>query len=258
MKNKMFVLFIIILLLFTVVSCKESEVDVKTYDTTQETDDYFNSVLDDSNINDNMDENADDNNAADEEEKNEKEAESTKYGPTECGDNICQFYETNSNCSEDCDKLEDATLADYPEFLNDVKLVVGDYATSTDVITATVISTYLVANDIDVETILASELENFYNDDLILIGSPCINQATAELLHYDEDTCGDIVSEQNNAVIKLLVFDNNEIILITGYNEGDTRDASAMLTDESYNLNGAEEWVNLVSDGDINIYYSKN
>jgi hypothetical protein len=191
-------------------------------------------------------------------EEEQDAGEETNFAAPECGDMICQYYETYSSCAKDCQKLEDITLGDYPDFLEDVSLVVGDNATSTDVITATLISMYLVTKGIDAKTVLASEVSDYYTNDLILIGSPCINQAIATLLQYTNETCKDIISTQNNAVIKLLVFDTNEIIIISGYDNGDTKDASKMLTDERYNLNGAESWVNLVSTGEINVYYSRN
>lgn len=182
------------------------------------------------------------------------------YADPSCGDAICTYYETFKSCPEDCQKLEDVTLYDYPNFLEDGSLIiVGNDAPSTDVITATLIATYLVAEGISTETKLAGEVSDYDSTDMILIGNPCDNTAIANLLHYSAKNCADVVKEQNNAVIKLIVQTDNEIIILTGHDIGDTKDASEMLTDTShqYNLNGAEEWVNL-ADGDINIYYSKN
>ena len=251
--------------LLLLVSCKE-KTDVSTEVTEeQQTDNLFDAVLEGQVTADAetiKEDSSDDTQEDVEEEISEEDEESSDeevYAAPSCGDSICTYYETFSSCPDDCEKLTETTLYNYPEFLNDPILVVGDDASSTDVITATVISTYLVTHDITAETKLASEVTDLYAQDLILIGSPCDNKAIATLLHYDKETCDDVITEMNNAVIKLLVFESNEIVIITGYDIGDTKDASKMLTtDGSYNLNGAEEWINLDSDGEITIYFSKN
>lgn len=265
MDKKTMLLSVVILLLFLLVSCKQQEQSsTETTEEGQQTDDLFDSVLDGTETMTSISEETTSDDTEEEEETLEETSdettdESEKYAAPSCGDNICTYYETFSSCPDDCEKLVETTLNDYPEFLDEPLLVVGDDASSTDVITATVISTYLVTHDITSETKLASEVTDFTSNDLILIGSPCDNQAIATLLHYDASTCGNIISGMNNAVIKLLVSDTNKIVIITGYDKGDTKDASKMLTtDGAYNLNGAEEWVNLDSDGNINVYFSKN
>lgn len=252
-------LLLLFLFLLALSSCKEQSSDDTTSDVSGEenTKDYFDSVLE-TTVNGAAVAGSSTTEEEEEFEETTPVSEEMDFAAPECGDMICQYYETYSSCAKDCEKLEGTTLGDYPSFLKDVLLVVGDEASSTDVITATLISSYLMANDIDVKTVLASEVPDLYTNDLILIGSPCENEAIADLLHYTEETCHDIITTQNNAVIKLLVFDTNEILFITGYDAGDTKAASQMLTNEAYNLNGAEEWVNLVSTGDVNIYYSKN
>jgi hypothetical protein len=260
MDKKLFVALVALLLLFGLASCKKDAEVVLEVEEEGSVEDYFDTVLEDSPLivveekdPDLIEEEVDDDEPEDIEEE-EKEV----YGATECGDDICQYYETYSSCSEDCEKLVDITLGDYPDFLEDVLIVVGDSAPSTDVLTAAVLGTYFVTVDIDSKTILASELEVYDDDDLILIGSPCNNEALVELYHYGVEGCDEIISGQNNAVIKLTVQEDNEIISITGYNAEDTMDASQMLTNGEYNLNGAEEWINLFSDGTINLYFSKN
>lgn len=256
--NKKTIAFLLVLTLLFVISCKQNDSAQEQKTENQQTQDIFDEVLTGQTTTEIKEETQETN-----EETQETAAESeeeTEYAAHSCGDGICTYYETYSSCPEDCNKLEETTLADYPEFLNNPLLIVGDNAPATDVITATVISTYLVANDITPTTKLASEIAGFTTDDLILIGSPCENDAIARLLHYTAKTCTDIISSQNNAVIKLFVNPTNDIIIITGYDNGDTRDASKMLTDmtNAYNLNGAEEWINLDSNGNINMYFSKN
>jgi len=264
--NKKIIAFIFMFILLFTVSCKnnESAVQKEQNTETQETQDLFDEILDGQTPAKSTEEPQEETQTTDEPEETEpiesEEEQEIAYDAPSCGDDICTYYETYSTCPEDCNKLEETTLNDYPQFLNDPVLVVGDQAPTTDVITATVISTYLVANEITPTTKLASEITSFTADDLILIGSPCDNNAIATLLHYTSETCSDIINGQNNAVIKLLVNPTNEIIIITGYDIGDTRDTSKMLTDSinAYNLNGAEEWINLNDDGDINMYFSKN
>lgn len=264
MKRKGIVfLLAFILFLFLLSSCKQKETTETI--TEESTNDIFDDVL--SSVSQNKEteisDASSDTDAPEESETNdasEEQEDDVEYAAPSCGDSICTYYETFSSCPADCEKLEETTLADYPAFLEDgTLLVVGDESSSTDVITATVIATFLVSQQIETETKLASEITDFYAQDLILIGSPCDNKAIATLLHYTSETCKNIISGQNNAVIKLLSSETNEIIIITGYDKGDTKDASAMLTTPSnYNLNGAEEWINLASDGEINVYFSKN
>ncbi|MFA6888450.1 MAG: hypothetical protein WC254_03060 [Candidatus Woesearchaeota archaeon] len=266
MSKKNITLILVIVLLF-VVSCEQNNTGVQEEQKTEtsQTGDLFDEVLAGQTITDTTEpqeeiqENTEENVETEPIISEDQEEQEPAYDDPSCGDDICTYYETYSSCPEDCNKLEEITLNDYPEFLDDPILVVGDEASTTDVITATVISTYLVANGITPITKLASEITSFTTDDLILIGSPCENEAIATLLHYTSETCSDIINGQNNAVIKLLVNPTNEIIILTGYDIGDTKDASAMLTDmnNAYNLNGAEEWINLNSDG-INMYFSKN
>lgn len=265
-KEKIIILLVGIIFLFLILgACKEkgnSEEDSeKGTEKVSETSRYFDEVLDNSNptgASAAESDSATKENSADESGGGDEETQ--VYAEHTCGDGICTYYETYSSCPDDCKKLVDTTLADYPTFLEDgTILVVGDSASSTDVITATVIGTYLITKGIKTETKLASEVEDtdFSATDLILIGSPCDNAAISKLLHYTSETCKDIITQQNNAVIKLIVSDTNEIIIITGYDSGDTKVASAMLTSAEYNLNGAEEWINLNNNA-INIYFSKN
>jgi hypothetical protein len=260
--NKKIIAIMLTLLLLFLISCKQQDIAVEKPQKTenQQTKELFEEVLTGQTITDSEETAEETQEEAEETESEIEQTEETDYDAPSCGDDICTYYETHDSCAEDCDKLETTTLFDYPEFLNEPILVVGDEAPTTDVITATVISTYLVANEITPTTKLASEITSFTTDDLILIGSPCDNNAIASLLHYTAETCDDVISSQNNAVIKLLVNPTNEIIIITGYDVGDTKDASKMLTDttHAYNLNGAEEWINLDSGGDINMYFSKN
>lgn len=267
-KEKSILLLIGIIFVFLLLSaCKEKgntgEDSEEATDKAGKTSTYFDEILGESNPTTAVTAESDSNSATEEsseEENVEQDEETQEYAEHTCGDGICTYYETYSSCPDDCEKLIDTTLADYPTFLEDgTLLVVGNSASSTDVITATVISTYLVTKGIKTETKLSSEIEDtdFSATDLILIGSPCDNAAISELLHYTSETCKDIITQQNNAVIKLLVSDTNEIIIITGYDSGDTKVASAMLTSAEYNLNGAEEWVNLNNNA-INIYFSKN
>lgn len=264
--NKRKILFcIVIMVLILLISCKERTSDSTEVTEKQQSEELFDAVLEgqttagtEMSTETSSEEETADEETSEETSEDETTDESEDYPAPSCGDAICTYYETFASCPDDCEKLSETTLYNYPGFLDDPLLVVGDDASSTDVITATVISTYLVTHDISSETKLASEVSDLYAQDLILIGSPCDNQAIVDLLHYTNETCS-VITEMNNAVIKLLVFDTTEIIIITGYDITDTKYASKMLTtDGTYNLNGAEEWINLDSDGNINLYFSKN
>ncbi|MBI5072668.1 hypothetical protein HZA99_02525 [Candidatus Woesearchaeota archaeon] len=260
MKRIISIVFLI-LLLFTLGSCKKKETTEQPSEITgADQGNLFDDVLNDPSSQTTTQTTEEGTSSETTTSETETTNATTDYADPSCGDGICTYYETFSSCPEDCEKLKDVTLFDYPEFLqNGTLIVVGNDAPSTDVITATLIATYLVTQGVSTETKLAGEVSDYDSTDMILIGNPCDNAVIANLLHYSARTCANVVTEQNNAVIKLLVQDKNEIIIITGYDIGDTKDASEMLTDttEKYNLNGAEEWINLAND-EINLYFSKN
>lgn len=257
--KKGFIILFLILVLLTLGSCKKKETSEQTAETTSaDQGNLFDNVLNDQSSS--SEQTITEETTSSEETTTSETETTTEYADPACGDGTCTYYETFSSCPDDCEKLKDTTLFNYPKFLqNGTLLVVGNDAPSTDVITATIIATYLVTKGVSTETKLAGEVSDYDSTDMILIGNPCDNAAIANLLHYSSRNCADVVKEQNNAVIKLLVQSKNEIIIITGHDIGDTKDASEMLTDttEKYNLNGAEEWVNLAND-EINVYYSRN
>ncbi len=259
-RKLIFIAFLIILISFS--SCKKKQEVEDTTETQEETEttEVFDAILDETAAT-TSESKTTDTEMQSEELPLEQDAEDDEetYADPSCGDGICTYYETYSSCPDDCEKLEEITLNDYPGFLeNGTILVVGNSASSTDVITATLINTYLLTQGISAETKLSGEVSDYETTDLILIGNPCDNSVIANILHYTSKTCRVIITEQNNAVIKLLVQDKNEIIIITGYDAKDTKIASAMLTDTTtYNLNGAEEWINLAN-YEINLYFSKN
>lgn len=146
-------------------------------------------------------------------------------------------------------------LKDYPEmflvehngniFLNAV-IVVGDRADATDVIGATDIATSLNYNTgadnsrlNSVEVVLASEIRGMEKKkNLILVGGPCINTATAVVMDYPSN-CAEGFYD-GKAKIKL--FDNNGFtaLLIAGMNGEDTRLAAKVLSNDMYHFSGNE------------------
>lgn len=174
---------------------------------------------------------------------------------TDCGNGYCNFYETHSTCSDDCDELTDITLADWPDmFIEDDEftglLVVGADAMAEDVIAVTNIATELqtiyeedgTSVVIPVSVKLDSEIDDPYAQDLILVGTQCYNDIINEVLGYDEETCAESVQDEDTAIIKLLVTDTNKILIISGYAATDTRYARTFMSDENYysGLEGAE------------------
>ncbi len=174
----------------------------------------------------------------------EKEVEE----PTDCGNGYCNFYETYSTCSDDCDELTDITLANWPDmFIEDDEvtalLVVGEDAMAEDVIAITNIATSLQSTEAGVSAVkLDSDIDDPYAQDLILVGTQCDNDIINEVLGYDEETCAESIQDEDTAIIKLLVTDTNKILIISGYAGTDTRYAGDFMADEDYYsaLEGAE------------------
>jgi len=145
-------------------------------------------------------------------------------------------------------------LGDYPDFLIkngvfDGTLVVGDKAPSADVWSISDIAVSLLypngekGHPVTVGgTKLASEVDNIKNKNAILVGSPCINKAIADLFpNFDPSKCIDDYTysgiPKNKGVI-LVVENNGKIqIIVTGYSQSNINFASNVLSGyKEYNL----------------------
>ncbi len=138
------------------------------------------------------------------------------------------------------------TLKSYPGmFTNknqlDVKIVVGDLAIASDTIGAVEIATSLQYNPttnktyIGVQAVLASEIEDVSQENLIIVGGPCANAIAAELMNYPNPCYSPI--PDNTGILRLYEFDYGVSILVAGRSAIDTRRASRIIANYyDYNL----------------------
>ena len=138
-----------------------------------------------------------------------------------------------------------ADLSDFPDmFIEDGKLnaliVVGNDAPSSDVIAQTNLALFFTSylgKPVTGYSKLASEVDNL-EQNLILIGSPCNNDISLEIL--DAETCNEGL-EQGEAIIKLVEGDENSYLMVMSGSDKGVREAANVLANyEDYNLNGDE------------------
>lgn len=166
--------------------------------------------------------------------------------PICCGDLICSGQESCGGCFGDCCTLNPSrlNLALFPEWARDMDTVLGDNASSINVITAADILTTLALNDISVgEGKLASEVD-LRTDDYIVVGNPCDNPALVPLLadriYAKQGNCQ--VFAPGEAVIKIVATSNDHVALVVaGFSPTDVQRAGRVLKNFSnYDLNGQE------------------
>lgn len=159
-------------------------------------------------------------------------------------------------------------LSEYPEmflvkvsdktYLN-AQIVVGNNAASSDVIGAIDIATSLNyhtkssdSKENSIEAVLASEIRGQeLNKNLILVGGPCINSATAVIMGYPKD-CADGFYK-GKAIIKLYENNGFNALVIAGMTAEDTKLAAKVLADNLYDFKGKEIEVAGTSIKDIKI-----
>ena len=135
-------------------------------------------------------------------------------------------------------------LSDFPDMfirrgtLNSI-MVVGNNAPATDVIAQTELALFFgsyLEKPVTGYTKLSSEITNL-NQNLILIGGPCNNPLTSEIMDEPEP-CGKY-AEKGKAVIRLFDYNGNVHMVIMDYNDKGTREAVNVLKDyKDYSLSG--------------------
>ena len=116
------------------------------------------------------------------------------------------------------------TLREYPDYLDDIKIIVGKEAPARDVITATGIQVALGAQGVSTESILHDEWEDHPNSDFIIIGEPCVNPLVDQALDIGCD-----YFDLGVAKIELIPLQGREVIILTGYNSDQIQTASDVL-----------------------------
>lgn len=151
-------------------------------------------------------------------------------------------------------------LSDYPKFFLAVdgslkpRIVVGDTGSATDVMVVMDIATSLQSIETSqnsggtttsqtvsvVQTgtgVLSSEISNPLSENLISVGSPCVNEVSFELMDRPED-CNAYINE-GESIIRLLSNKGYMQLVVYGYNDADIKVAGDILANwEDYNLQG--------------------
>ena len=157
-----------------------------------------------------------------------------------CGNNDCESGESCANCLVDCDC--GVGLEDYPDIFKGetVTIIVGAKATASDVTAGTDISGSLSSVATIGPTKLDNEINSIEDRNAIVIGTPCDNKFSAELLPYKRD-CLEYI-EEGTAVIRLFKTGSSSYaVLIAGNPISKTREAAGWLRDySSYDLEGGE------------------
>ena len=125
------------------------------------------------------------------------------------------------------------TLNDYPDFYKSrVGIVVGDLAKSSDTIGAIEIATALKGanQNLDIIPMLASEVGDLGDMDLVVIGGPCANGIAARLMEFPV-SCYDSI-EANTGIIQMYDYGTHEVILVAGSSAIDTRRAAKSLVND--------------------------
>ncbi len=157
-----------------------------------------------------------------------------------CGNGICDVSESCSSCEEDCECNDDVDLVRYPGFLHDGTLiVVGDKATSRDVVTATGMITKLEVAGIDADSDLLSLISpaKLSSNDIIALGGPCDNQLWDTYLGVE---CDKDYIKEDRAIIKLIIQNKRDILFIGGHTPVDTQKAAEALTGGKISFSSTE------------------
>ncbi len=102
----------------------------------------------------------------------------------------------------------------------------------------------VIINPINVGvTLLDSEVRDYFAQNMIVVGGPCVNDAAAALLGNPEDCTAGF--EEGKAKVKLFQNGENVAMLVAGYSGADTRVAGQVVAEfRDYNLAGMEVEVN--------------
>jgi len=152
--------------------------------------------------------------------------------------------------------IKNLDLADYPkpfidkDMLNSI-IVVGENAHTGDMIGAFDIAMTIGLPIESTIIVLDTEIDNIKDQNIIVVGGPCVNMAAAELLGWPLKCDQDF--EPGKAKIKLFDNGNNIALLVAGYSVYDTTMACRVLVNHAdYNLIGNEiEVAGTILDGFI-------
>ncbi|MBU3942325.1 MAG: hypothetical protein KKF74_05420 [Nanoarchaeota archaeon] len=140
--------------------------------------------------------------------------------------------------------IKNIGLADYPkpfvskDVLNSI-IIVGEHAKTGDMIGAIGIATSLGPPFESGIIVLDTEIDNIKEQNIIVVGGPCVNMAAAEIMGWPLKC--DQGFEPGKAKIKLFDNGNNIALLVAGYSVYDTTMACRVLANYGdYKLAGSE------------------
>ncbi len=135
-------------------------------------------------------------------------------------------------------------LADYPkpfvkeDALNSI-IIVGENAKTGDMIGSIDIATSLGPPFESGIIVLDTEIDNIKEQNIIIVGGPCVNMAAAEIMGWPLKC--DQGFEPGKAKIKLFDNGNNIALLVAGYAVDDTTMACRLLAIyDDYDISGNE------------------
>ncbi|MBD3313348.1 hypothetical protein GF345_02810 [Candidatus Woesearchaeota archaeon] len=178
----------------------------------------------------------------------------------------CEFGCENGKCLPEPSEIE-FDLAYYPQLFTDngeidVTLVVGDEAPAEDVVSAVDIGASLnfAGYSGNAAAKLASEMMgNLERINTILVGNPCNNEATQDMLGLDRFNVCPQVIDKGEAVIALFDRYGETQLIVAGHSDADTRRAAYVLANyDDYDLKGKIMTVKGTSFSDIMILYGGN
>lgn len=137
--------------------------------------------------------------------------------------------------------IKNLDLINYPkqfvskDILNSV-IIVGENAHVRDMMGAIEVATSI---GLSIQPMLDTEIENIKEQNIIIIGGPCVNTVAAEIMDYPAKCDQDF--EPGKAKIKLFDTGSNVALLVAGYAVDDTVMACRLLANyEDYYLSGNE------------------
>ena len=140
--------------------------------------------------------------------------------------------------------IKNIDLADYPNpfvkenALNSI-IIVGENAKTGDMIGAIDIATSLGPLFESGIIVLDTEIDNIKEQNIIIVGGPCVNMAAAEIMGWPLKC--DQGFDLGKAKIKLFDNGNNIALLVAGYAVDDTTMACRLLAIyEDYDISGNE------------------
>ena len=153
-----------------------------------------------------------------------------------CGNGVCESKEDSDSCLLDCSSGVD--LSDFPFLFKGKKvtIIIGAKATASDVVAGDTVRSALSG----AVSALDNEVGDLDDLNAIVIGTPCDNKFSKELIPYSRD-CLEYIQEGTGVIRLFKTGKNNYAVLVAGNPITMTRKAATWLKDyQKHDLEGAE------------------